>query len=557
MIKRKIFKFKEKIMQWPGFLISVIVLVIISLLFLELIYRLWGPYFWPVTFYFPLFIGLSILFIKKFYLVKEKFLKFYEIMFHPSSSLVIFGFLAICVGYNILPIYEFVLLSLLLSLSFYFFAFIVECFWLYHLKTKEYRYQTVWIFHINQKRFKWYLPLLLAGILIAIFSGTRFGIAGNIFGVVFITHFFLLITATAFPLRGENRIREYCKKALIVLKEGLSPNKTAYKLFPTIVDEFNILARKVYFPEEPSITDSDKYTKALFLAATSMDEKRLNIAEESVKEMEKALGIKPKKSMFLCFINGLNQLVTGQKLKPQEQPKNMFEMKTGFEKALKRIRELKVLSLIFMVLILTVPTYATVRTQAPELGFRAFKWLGENNAKLLFPIGEAHIVEPLHSTEIIPWWWGGGDRLNGGGSGEYSFNVLNEHRRSIRITDVNIAGPDTITQIYTGGGGGAQVLSAENVELEIEKITIKSPSGLIILEDYTSELIIAELRVAYDLRRLREAIEAGSDQINIFGLIQIQVSYEIMGECISENIFKNVDVNFILPTAFFLEETGS
>jgi len=529
--------------------------VIFSLLLLSLIYfYIVEPYFWPITFYFPLFIGLSILFIKKIYLKKEKFLKLYEITFHPLFNLVIFGFLAICMGYNVLSVYEFFLLSLSLSLSFYFFAFIIECFWLRHLKLKKYRYQTVWTFHFNQKRFNWYLLFLLAGILIAMTSGIRFGRAGNIFGFGFTIHFFVLVFATTFPLLSENHIKEYCKKGLIVLKEGLSPKKTTYKLFPTIVDEFNMLAKKVYFPEEPAIINSDKYTKALFLAATSMDEKRLHIAEESVNEMENALGIKPKKSMFLCFINGLNQLVTGQKLKPQEQPKNMFEMKTGFEKALKRIRELKVLSIIFMVLIVTVPTYVTVRTQAPELGFRSFRWLGESNAKLFFPIGEAHIVEPLHSTEIIPWWWGGGDRLDGGGSGEYSFNVLNEHRRSIRITDVNIAGPDPITQIYTGGGGGAQVLSAENVELEIEKITIKSPSGLIILEDYTSELIIAELRVAYDLRRLREAIEAGSsDQINIFGLIQIQVSYEIMGEGISENIFKNVDVNFILPTAFFLE----
>lgn len=554
MFKRKISQFKEKLIQRSEFLIPGVLLVIFSLLLLPLIYYFVGPYFWPVTFYFPLFIGLSILFIKKIYRAKEKFLKIYGIMFDPLFNLLIFIFLSIGLGYNVLTIPDFFLLSLLLSLSFYFFAFIVECFWLRHLKTKEHRHQTVWTFYINQKNFKWYLLLLLAGILIAIFSGIRFGIAGNIFGVVFTIHYFVLVAATTFPLLSENSIREYCKKSLIVLKEGLSPNKAAYKLFPTIVDEFNTLAKKVYFPEEPSITNSDKYTKALFLAVTSMDEERLNVAEESVEEMKGALDTQPKKSMFLCFINGLNQLVTGKKLKPQEQPKNMFEMKTGFEKTLKWIRERKVLSIIFMILIVSVPTYVTIRTQAPELGFRAFRWLGENNAKLIFPIGEASIVEPSGSIEVIPSWWGGGDRLNGGGSGEYSFNVLNEHRRSIRTTDINIAGPTPITQIYIGDGGATQVLSAENVEFEIIDVTIESPRGLIILEEYTSEIIVAKLHVAYDLRGIREALEArSSDQINIYGLLQIQVSYEIMGEDIRENIFGNVNVNFILPTAFFLE----
>lgn len=102
-------------------------------------------------------------------------------------------------------------------------------------------------------------------------------------------------------------------------------------------------------------------------------------------------------------------------------------------------------------------------------------------------------------------------------------------------------------------GEDTEILSRENIELEIKDITIKSPSGLAIIKEYTSELIVVNLDVEYDLRKWREAIEGNFDQINIYGWVHLQVSYKIMGEDIKENIFENVKVNFILPTAFFLE----
>lgn len=383
-------KFKAQLKPWVKYGFA---LVIVSLLPLLLIYYLLGPHFLLVTFiYCSIFVVIINQFIEKFYNKKEKFLKIYKLILKPEFSFVIL-FLLFILGSSVLTINEVFLVGLFFSFSFYIFMFVVNGLWLNHLKEKEYRYQTVWTFYLNQTRLKWYILLLLAGIFIFV-SGSIFGIAGNLFGSVLFVHYLLLALATSLflsGLSGENNIREYCKAGLIVIEEGLSPNKIEYKLFPTIIDEFNTLTKEVYFPEKPTILKSDKFTKALFLSTTSGGEKRLKIAKESIKEMKKALDTKPKKSMFFCFINGLNRLVTGKKLKPQEQPKNLFEIKTGHEKTIKWIRGQKVWSIILAILIVLVPTYITIRTQAPEWGFQATRGLGENFAKLFFPIGEARM----------------------------------------------------------------------------------------------------------------------------------------------------------------------
>lgn len=515
----------------------------------------------------PIYVGLVVflLFFAKIFYNKKRFLKVYSVVLHPITGL---GVLFIILKINFLAPFTLVAGLTWIFSSALFASFVVYV-WLHSLRKGKYSSQTARIYLPTQK-FKWYpLFFLITVVAIGIFTAAHPILSpldfllGSTY-LLFLSYYFILLfmATSSVHFISSNELRKYCKIGLTEVKKGFEfYSKGEYRekkifiknylsIFPVIVDLFNELVRGDYPDLIPHIPDSDLYTKALFASAVK-DEPRLKETREGIKKMTDALKVgKPRKPInFNSFIEGLC-LIAGKKPEFSSIPE-AFEIQPSFKKTLPKMGSPVVLVGILAILITLGSVYLSVRISSPEGGYEWSKGIfGNDIAKWLFPIGEASIVNPKNDTEVIQTGWRGEDRLNGNGRGEYSFQVLNKHFRKIMITNVSITGPDPIMRVYTSNGTSHEV-GAENILFEIENILIKSPSELT-FEEYARETMMVTLIVRYDLRALRSVLEEEKlNQLNIFGWVQISVLYELKG--IRENISENVDVNFTLPIAFFLE----
>lgn len=204
-----------------------------------------------------------------------------------------------------------------------------------------------------------------------------------------------------------------------------------------------------------------------------------------------------------------------------------------------------IIKIIGVIISIFLSIYFPIRLGDPEFGYKYSKpILGKNLAKLLFPIGEASIIDPVQFVEILPFGWEGTE-WEGRGDGDYRFWVLNEHNRNIRITDFNIMGPSPVTRIFVDSMEVPESV-AEHVKVEIAGYQIKPPIGVIVGKD-ASENIEIPLEVRYDITILKGAVEEHTSRyISVYGWVQITISYEILGKDIKENISKLVDVHFLL-----------
>lgn len=199
-----------------------------------------------------------------------------------------------------------------------------------------------------------------------------------------------------------------------------------------------------------------------------------------------------------------------------------------------------------IILIIISSIYLPFRLGDPESGYNVIKPVfGEDWAKLLFPIGEASIVDAAEYVEILPYL--GEIKWEGRGHGSYRFLVLNEHNRNIMITDFNITGPRPVTRISVDGTEVTESV-LERVKFDISGFQIKPPIGSIIEKD-TSQDIDIPLDVTYEISILKGAVEElDSQYVSVWGLTHVLVSYEILGKNIEENISKSVNVHFLFKS---------
>lgn len=504
-------------------------------------------------------------FIKTCY-SKKIFSRIYEALANPTTILLILTI--------------FFLLTYWLGSGYYLFITVIFFFVfltsfttvisLYFLRKEKHKFQTVWAQYISMKFPKWYFIL---SVMFAIsFAITSYVYIWNVsilplveYVATMLLQFILLTFATSGVIFQTNQdMQKYCKAGLEVVREGLDHPRTSrgrveehLSIFSSVIARFNRLADNIY-PLSPHIPESYLPSKALYASILSGKKQLLETTKKGIARMINSLqaGRSKKGVNFYNFVSGLTMITKGQSADVKKEftrVQEAFETESNRTKFLSKTTNRWLVGTLIAILLTSSSIYVSFRIGDPESGYNFVKGvLGENFAKLLFPIGEASIVNPMHNAEVTPISWYGNDRLNGGGIAEYSFQVLNNHFRKIMITNINVAGPSPITQVYMSHSTSLET-SVENINFEIENTVIKSPSEPIIFEAGTSGTVVVTLKVNYDLRALRSALEEeNAEQMNITGWAQILVSYEIMGKDIKESITENVEINFILSTTFLL-----
>lgn len=502
------------------------------------------------------------LFVKIFY-GKKRFLTVYKIVLHPLfGPLILFISLA---TFNLVVGFIWIFFLAL-------FASFVTYAGLHSLRKKKHPLQTAWIYQLSQK-FRWYL-LLAFGVMIAnsiwlsvvplLKALTEFSFVTMyllLLGYYFIISFFATL---GFFIISDGDIRRYCEMGLTEVRKGLEFCckggyrkkkdfiKNYLRIFSTVVNEFNSLVEKDYPNLLPNIPDSDLYVKALFASAV-MDKPRLEEPKEGIKQMIEALKVnKPREPInFTGFIGGLC-VIAGEKQEFSRIPK-AFKIRPTLGKSFSKIKSPAVFVGIIAIFVALFSVYVTVRVSAPEVGYEwAEDTLGEDIAKLLFPIGEANIELQVRYVELSLW---SGNRFNGQGYGEYSFQIKNEHRKNIEIENVSVTGPESITWIDINAPGNIKEL----VKVQIKGSEIRTPADRIIHKDSREHVTIA-LTIDYDLRVLEEYLEEVPTNyyLNIYGGgVQISVSYEIWGTGLGRDISKSMvrnhtdNFNFIFSPVFF------
>jgi len=338
------------------------------------------------------------------------------------------------------------------------------------------------------------------------------------------TYYFLLLQLAAllFFNIGEGDIRKFSEKNLDEIRTKLTSFENGdhkskkifveeyLPVFSFIIDRFNELVGEDYLNLGPYVKNSHLYKNAFFTSA--IDERPgLKRMVRGIKRMQNALKVRKqiKPIDFNGFIKGL-LVMAGKEPKFSNIPES-FDI-PSFKKSLSTAKW-PVVSILVTFAIGLVPVYFTLAYLPP----------GE------LPLEKASIFEDRKSVYVKPVL-PDGDPLIGGGTGEYYFIVLNEYRESIHIKKVKIVGPNPIT--YTSANGGdTQILIRQNAKLEIKGVKIICPSKSIIIDRYESEVIVENLYVEYDLGEWREAITEGNfDEILISGLVEIQVTFDIMDE---------------------------
>lgn len=236
------------------------------------------------------------------------------------------------------------------------FVSFVPYIWLQSLRKEKPPFQTdwalktAWIYRLS-KNFRLYLLLgfgawFTSAIWVSfrplpLFWATYFTLLSYYFIILF-------IAAVGFFSLSNDDIRKYCRIGLTEIKKWLEfHGKDSYKeenifmkdylpIFLTIVDQFNILAKRISLDLPPHVPDSYSYYRALFASAISRDKQRFNAAENGLSQMIDALDIKTI-DFFYPFIKGLKQIegIEEEKLMFRDITE-AFELPFGLTRRLKR-----------------------------------------------------------------------------------------------------------------------------------------------------------------------------------------------------------------------------
>lgn len=316
----------------------------------------------PIIFAIFMMIYVLAIFCIISFLYKSKFFAtFYKTILHPFTFPVVLLFIFAYLGDQ----YGTSLWNMTIGIFFFFPVFLAiftAFIWLHHLRksknklgNEDYSYQTAWIYHLTRKFFNNYVFLFILipvgafvfFLIIYFFSITVTTEILHVFrytGTLFQYFLTLSFATIGFLLMTQDDSRKYCKTSIEFIKKGVLSHKDGPQekigdyvpIFPTVINETNVLAKKVSLDISPSIPDPYPYYRALFTSVISKNKERLNDVENGLKQVSDALDIKSI-DFFYSFVEGLKQIEGTEEKKPKfSDVREALELPFGTVRWIKR-----------------------------------------------------------------------------------------------------------------------------------------------------------------------------------------------------------------------------